>query len=80
MRNETHTSNHIQMGPGDVAYIELPGFEEADKVSKTISLRDILQDFKSKTDIELDFSDDGVLMDSCRFRDSLSNPYPLQPG
>jgi uncharacterized protein YuzE len=62
MKNETHTSSHIQIALGDVAYIELPGFNEAEKVSKTISLGDILQDLKSQADIELDFSADGVLI------------------
>ena len=62
VKHETHTSHHIGMELGDVAYIRLPGFEDEAKVSKTISLRDIVKDFKGSTDVELDFSDDGVLI------------------
>ncbi|HZN09045.1 MAG TPA: DUF2283 domain-containing protein [Pyrinomonadaceae bacterium] len=62
MKHESHTSHHIEMEPGDVAYIRLPGFEEGSKVSKTVSLRDLIQDFGGGTDVELDFSEDGILM------------------
>ena len=62
MKHESHTSHHINMDLGDVAYIRLPGVEEGEKVSKTVSLRDLMQDYTGGTDLELDFSADGVLM------------------
>jgi uncharacterized protein YuzE len=61
MKDETNTSHHIQMDNGDVAYIRLPGFDRGAKVSKTISLRELVKDLKG-SDLELDFSEDGVLM------------------
>lgn len=50
------------MDVGDVAYIKLPGFEEGAKVSKTISLRDLIDGYSGGTDLELDFSPDGILI------------------
>lgn len=61
MKDETNTSHQIQMAHGDVAYIRLPGFDRGAKVSKTISLRELVKDLKG-SDLELDFSEDGVLM------------------
>lgn len=61
MKHETNTSHDIQMDDGDVAYIRLPGFEKGVKVAKTVSLRELVNDFKG-SDVELDFSADGVLM------------------
>jgi uncharacterized protein YuzE len=46
---------------GDVAYLKLPEAENAGKVARTVSLRDIVTDFKG-SDVELDFSEDGVLL------------------
>ena len=62
MKHESHTSHHITMELGDVAYIRLPGFEEGAKVSKTVSLRDLIDGYTGGTDLELDFSADGILM------------------
>ncbi len=45
----------------DVAYIELPLLTEERKVSTTIQLRDIVEDYKG-CDVRLDFSKDGVLL------------------
>lgn len=61
MKDETNTSHHIEMDNGDVAYIRMPGFERGDKVSRTVSLRELVKDLKG-SDVELDFSQDGVLM------------------
>lgn len=61
MKDDTTTSHDIQMDPGDVAYIRMPGFEKGMKVAKTISLRDLVKDFKG-SDLEIDFSADGALM------------------
>lgn len=61
MKDETNTSHAIQMDPGDVAYIRMPGFEKGMKVSKTISLRELVKDLKG-SDLEIDFSEDGVLL------------------
>ena len=62
MKHESHTSHHISMDVGDVAYIKLPGFEEGAKISTTVSLRDLIKDYSGSTDLELDFSADGILM------------------
>lgn len=43
MKYQFHTSHHIGMEPGDVAYIRLPGFEEGAKVARTVSLRDVIK-------------------------------------
>jgi hypothetical protein len=61
MKDETNTSHDIQMNNGDVAYIRLPGFERGNRVSKTVSLRELVKDFKG-SDVELDFSENGILM------------------
>jgi len=61
MKHETNTSHHIQMNEGDVAYIRMPGFDRGSKVSKTVSLRELVKNLKG-SDLELDFSEDGVLM------------------
>lgn len=62
MKHETNTSHHITMDLGDVAYIRLPGFEEGATISKTVSLRHLVEGYSGGTDLELDFSADGVLM------------------
>jgi uncharacterized protein YuzE len=49
------------MESGDVAYVRMPGFEKGMKVSKTISLRELVKDLKG-SDLEIDFSEDGVLL------------------
>ena len=62
MKHESHSSHEISMDLGDVAYIRLPGFTEGAKIAKTVSLRDLMEDYSGDTDLELDFSADGVLM------------------
>jgi hypothetical protein len=61
VKDRTTTSHDIEMAFGDVAYIRLPGFEKGAKVSRTVSLRDLVKNLKG-ADIELDFSEDGILM------------------
>ena len=60
-KHEIHTSHHIELTTGDVAYVRLPEFDEGAKVGRTVSLRDLLKEFKG-ADVELDFSEDGVLL------------------
>ena len=61
MKHESHSSHEISMDLGDVAYIRLPAFEEGAKISKTVSLRDLVEGYGGGTDVELDFSAEGVL-------------------
>jgi hypothetical protein len=61
MKREQNASHNIQLEDGDVAYIKLPGCEKNTKVAKTISLRELVKDFKGY-DVELDFSEEGVLI------------------
>ena len=61
MKDDISTSHDIQLEPGDVAYIRMPGFEKGMKVAKTISLRDLAKGVQG-SDLEIDFSEDGVLM------------------
>jgi len=61
VKQQTRKSHDIEIELGDVAYIRLPGFEKGAKVSKTVSLRDLVKDLKGP-DLELDFSEDGTLM------------------
>lgn len=61
MKRETTASHDIQIEKDDVAYVRLPDFEQAMKVSKTVSLREIVKDYKG-CDIMLDFSEDGILI------------------
>jgi len=60
-KHEIRTSHNVELTTGDVAYIKLPEFKEDAKVKRTISLRDLVQDFKG-TDVEFDFSEDGTLL------------------
>ena len=61
MKRETTASHDIQIEKDDVAYIRLPEFERGMKVSKTVSLREIIKDYKG-CDVMLDFSEDETLM------------------
>lgn len=62
MKHESNMSHHISMDLGDVAYIKLPSFGDGAKVSRTVSLREVMKDYNGRTDVELDFSADGTLM------------------
>lgn len=46
MKDETNTSHHVQMNNGDVAYIRMPGFDRGAKVSKPLSLRELVKHVK----------------------------------
>jgi hypothetical protein len=61
MKRETTASHDIQIEKDDVAYIRLPGFEQGMKVSKTVSLRELVKDYKG-CDVMFDFSEDGALL------------------
>jgi uncharacterized protein YuzE len=61
MKKEQNTSHHLQLEDGDVVYIRLPSFEKGTKVAKSVSLRELVKDYKGY-DVELDFSEDGVLI------------------
>jgi hypothetical protein len=60
MKHEKNVSHDILVEKDDVAYIRLEKFENR-KVSKTVKLRDIIQDYKG-ADVMLDFTDDEVLI------------------
>ena len=62
VKHESHSSHEISMDLEDVAYIRLPAFKEGATISKTISLRDLVENYSGGTDVELDFSAEGVLM------------------
>ena len=61
MKRETTASHDIQIDKDDVAYVRLPDFELGMKVSKTLSLREIIEDYKG-CEVMLDFSEDGKLL------------------
>jgi hypothetical protein len=61
MRKETHTSHEIQIEDGDVAYIRMPHSTQDKKVVKSITLRELMREYKG-CDIVLDFSENDELL------------------
>ena len=60
MKHDETASHDIKIEKDDVAYITLEKFEDR-KVSKTVKLRDLIEDYKG-ADVMLDFSTDEVLI------------------
>ena len=46
MKKESHTSQEVEIEDGDVAYIRMPHTQEGKKVVKSITLRELMQNYK----------------------------------